>query len=287
MMDYQLFKQIIEKRLKEELPPIFSDYEIRTMPVKKVNEDKDAITLVPPKDTRVIAVPTLYMDEMYAHFRECEDLDAILRDMISIFVNYTGFNLPVAADFDFNDKTGRLAMNLISTELNEELLENVPHTEYLDMSIVYRFIISEDESGFGTVLLTNDLVQELSLDMEEVNQTAYENTKHLFPAVITRAFDNFYIMTNTHILNGATTVVYSEYLEELAEKIGSDYYVIPGSIHEIYAVPAHLHKVENLLKMLKEGNYGYAEKNEILSGSIYLYSREKKALEIAGTYSLK
>ena len=72
MMDYQLFKQVIEKRLKEELPPIFSDYEIKTMPVKKVNEDKDAITLVPPKSPRIIAVPTLYMDEMYEHFQECE-----------------------------------------------------------------------------------------------------------------------------------------------------------------------------------------------------------------------
>lgn len=284
-MDYQLFKQVIEKRLKEELPPIFSDYEIKTMPVKKVNEEKDAITLVPPKSPRIIAVPTLYMDEMYEQFRECEDMDAILCDMINIFVNYTGFDLPVAADFDFNDKTGRLVMNLISTEMNGELLESVPHTDYLDMAIVYRFIMSEDESGFGTVLLTNELLQDLHLDMDELHQLAYENTRRLFPAAITRAFDNFYIMTNEHILNGATTIACTEYLEELAEKVGSDYYIIPGSIHEIYAVPACLHKTENLLKMLREGNDGYAGRNEILSTSIYFYSCEKKALEIAGTYN--
>lgn len=286
MMDYQVFKQVIEQRLKEELPPIFSDYDVKTMPIKKVNENKDAITLRPPEGPRAIAVPTLYLDEMYEQFMICEDLDHVLNYIINIFVHFTGFDVSIDEDIDFGRKTDCLVMNLINTEMNKELLKTVPHRKYLDMSIVYRFIMSQDETGFGTVLLTNELLEDISEDMDELHDIAYDNTLRMFPAAITRAFDNFYIMTNEHILNGATSIACRESLCQLAEKIGSDYYIIPGSIHEIYAVPVHLHKVDNLLKMLKEGNTGYAEKNEILSGSIYRFFTEDGQLEIAGTYNL-
>jgi len=286
MMDYQLFKQVIVERLKEALPPIFADYTVKTMPVKKVNQEKDAITLMPPESPRVIAVPTLYMDDIYEGFRQCEDLDQVLNDVINIFIAYTGFELPENADFDFNSKTDCLVMNLINSDMNRELLESVPHTEYLDMSIVYRFIMSKDETGFGTILLTNELLEKIDCDLDELHRIAYENTKRLFPANITRAFCNFFIMTNEHILNGATTMVCSEYLEQLARKIGSDYYIIPGSIHEVYAVPVRLHQINHLLKMLKEGNHGCTENEEILSTSIYRYSCKKHQLEIAGTYHL-
>ena len=46
MMDYKLFKKIIEERILDYLPPIFADAEVKVNKVNKINEEKDALIVL-------------------------------------------------------------------------------------------------------------------------------------------------------------------------------------------------------------------------------------------------
>lgn len=284
MMDYQLFKQVVIERLVDSLPPVYSDYQPRISIVRKVNEEKEALTLLPCGADSPTVMPNIYMDDMYELFKQDEDLDDVMNLIINLILQFTGLSIPELNDLDFNNKLDSLVMNLINTDLNRELLENVPHTEVLDLSVIYRFIMCEEGNGFGTVVLNNDLMETLNISYEELQTLAYANTLRLFPAEIKEPFHNFYMMTNKHTVSGATTMIFKECTDILADKIQSDFFIIPGSIHEIYAVPAENHSLKTLIRSLEEGNRLYVSKNEILSQSIYFYDYEEREIYIAGSY---
>ena len=79
-------------------------------------------------------------------------------------------------------------------------------------------------------------------------------------------------------------MVCSECMDKLASRIGEDFFIIPGSIHEIYAVAAKGHSVKDLICMLEEGNRLYVAESEQLSKSIYKYDYATKEISIAGSY---
>ncbi len=284
MMEYEVFKKVIVERLMCSLPPLYADYEPHIRIVRKVNAEKEALTLHPPSADIPVAVPTIYLDDMYEIFSKNEDLDEIIKFIIDIIIRYTGFTSPELEDFNFGDKLDRLVINLVNTETNAELLNTVPHKNILDLSVIYRFIMCEEGDGFGTVVLTNELMEDIDMTIDELHETACRNTLRIFPLNISELFQGFYLMTNKHVIGGAATMVCRECTDQLAEKIGCDFFIIPSSIHEIYAVPAENHTVRNLIYLLEEGNRKYVDSSEMLSKSIYFYDFESREISIAGSY---
>ena len=67
-------------------------------------------------------------------------------------------------------------------------------------------------------------------------------------------------------------------LEQLAERIGGDYYMIPSSVHEFLLVPREREQDrEELKKMIAEVNRTELPPEEVLSEHLYLYcSRERE-----------
>lgn len=49
-----------------------------------------------------------------------------------------------------------------------------------------------------------------------------------------------YVISNNKGINGAVSMLYEDGLHELAEKLGSDLYIMPSSIHEVIAVSTDL-----------------------------------------------
>ena len=123
------------------------------------------------------------------------------------------------------------------------------------------------------------------MSREELDQAAYENTARLFPVEIFKLSDMLYVMTNESKLHGATTMMYREAVQMLAEKIGGDFYLIPSSIHEIMAVPKEKGNLQKLVSLLEEGNRVCTQDFEILSNSIYQYDQKQGTFQLAASYS--
>lgn len=284
MMDYEVFKQVIFERIKDFLPPVFNAYEVDITIVRKINQKKDALLLMPPKDNHIAAMPNIYLDEMYEEFQSKKDIEEVLRLIAAMIIHYTGSFKEEEVDLDFKSKKDSIVMNLINQERNRELLETVPHKDVMDLAIVYRIIMGQDDSGMATILVNRNIMKELELTEEELEELAYANTAKLFPIEIFRLSDLLYVMTNELKIHGATAMMYSQAVDVLAEKIGGNFFVIPSSIHEIMAVPEQESDAGTLVRMLEEGNRICSLEEEILSNTIYHYNRETKTFSMAASY---
>lgn len=70
-------------------------------------------------------------------------------------------------------------------------------------------------------------------------------------------------------------------MKQAGEIIGSDFYVLPSSIHETLLVPIGNMDVSGLLQMVKEVNEAEVELCDLLSDKVQYYDCEKGMLENA------
>lgn len=104
MMEYEVFKQVVEERIGEFLPPIFGACKVSVSTVRKVNQEKDALQVIPEHSEQITAIPNIYLDEMYETFKECQDLSEVMRMIAAMVIHYTGSFRPDKADLDFCSK---------------------------------------------------------------------------------------------------------------------------------------------------------------------------------------
>lgn len=281
MMDYELFKKLIAQRIKEFLPPVFHDYEVQLHAVPKVNGVKEAFCLLPPDRKSNVAVPTLYMDDIYADFAEDEDMDRVLATIAGIFLKWSGVEVPELADFTPQEHTDRIIACLVSTSRNEELLQHVPSLPFLDMSIIYRLAFSITEDGLNSAIITDDMIAGTDLTIEKIHQCAMENTPRLLPM---RLFEGpeegVYIVTNRIEIGGAAVMLCREEMQRLAQKIGGDFFIVPTSMHEFFAIAVDHSTPISLLRMLMDGNENITHLKDQLSDTIYRYSTEREEIAV-------
>ena len=283
MMGYQLFKDVIEARIREMLPPLYEECSITVKKMWKVNEEKDCLSVMPSGGKGVIAAcPNIYLDDYYEEFKECQDMDQILQKIAACIIQFTG-KLPCGeADFDLKNRRESVVMNIINREKNEELLKNVPHKEFLDLAVIYRIVMTQEEDGLNTILITYDIMKEMDVSEEDLEQIAMENTMRMFPATITSFSEHIYMMTSTIKINGATTMMYHEAIKNFSKKIGKNLFVVPSSIHEVMLIPEKSADLEFIKQTLEEGNRLYVTPKEYLSGNVYFYNRKKDTMDLAG-----
>ena len=90
-----------------------------------------------------------------------------------------------------------------------------------------------------------------------------------------------FVATNNKKVNGAGVILYEGLLKTFAKKIGSDFYILPSSIHEVIFVPANGDMdVRYLIQMVKEVNATEVSPSEVLSDNVYKYHADTDFVEI-------
>lgn len=281
MMSYSLFIGLVQERIKEYLPIWLKDYEVKIDKQHKINHECDFLTLVPTKDmSSAFVCPAIPLSEVYRVFGEYQNMEDMLHYIADIIVsNSVQFN-EQEIDFDLNNHMDKLVMNIINSEKNEELLKRVPHRDILDFSIIYRFILQKEGNGYGTVVLTHDIMEGIELSEEELFKLALVNTKRLFPVSIRNMGEMFFIITNKDNLQGASYMAHEDVLRELYEKVDGNYYIVPTSLHEFIAVGTKYISLPDARDMLERGLRDICDEGEFLSDKVYLYDGSKGMLRI-------
>ncbi|SCH11329.1 Uncharacterised protein [uncultured Clostridium sp.] len=195
-----------------------------------------------------------------------------------------------------------VVVELVNTEMNEELLKRVPYRKFNDLSVVYRWIYDVGSNGQSGILVTNELAKQYSMSETDLYENALKNTKRLFPIEIEsmREFterilgaiypsgmvsltqedmgpiDGMWILSNIVHINGATVLLYPEVLDEVVKLADSELLLLPSSRHEIIAVSVEAlkmtgQKTEEVEKMVHEINMEHVPLGEQLSNEVYLY----------------
>ena len=87
-MEYNTFKEVVSERICDYLPPVFNNYYPVIESVNKINEKKDALTLRTEDMDERMAMPVIYLDDMYDVFRASQDIDDLLECAAEIIVNF-------------------------------------------------------------------------------------------------------------------------------------------------------------------------------------------------------
>ena len=83
MMDYTMFKELVNDKFKDYLPDHMKNGEVKILQINKTNGTKDGLNVYQP-DSNV--APTLYVDDMYEHFKESQDFEGVLREAADRYV---------------------------------------------------------------------------------------------------------------------------------------------------------------------------------------------------------
>lgn len=90
---------------------------------------------------------------------------------------------------------------------------------------------------------------------------------------------DMYVLTNKKGINGASCLLYPNILSDLADKLNSDLYILPSSIHEIIIVEKdNSFQKEDLIRMVEDINLTQVPIEDVLSNNVYIYSREKDSI---------
>ena len=198
----------------------------------------------------------------------------------------------------FEDIKNRIVYRL--ARKNELMEKEVPYVEYLDMDIIFYWHLNDENYG----LIDNKIMKSLEdIDVNDLMLAAMENTPRILGVTISGIFsaineyledprlDNLivddycplYVMTNKIKYNGAATLLYTGLLNKVAEKFGTDLYIIPCSIHELILVkkePGMDVDLNYMKELVCNVNQTELKEEDILSNSLYYFSREKGEITI-------
>ncbi len=255
--------------------------------------------------------PTIYLEAFYNEYISGVNIDTIIECIMTLYNNSMD-KMDIKIDFfdDFMKVKNLIAYKVINYEQNVKLLETLPHKRILDLAVVFYCIIKDESIGNATVLIHNSHLSTWNITLDELYKVALDNTPKLLECRITRMSDiimelfnesdikadedeilhiinnedepcDMYVMTNADKINGAACMFYDDKLSDFADKMDSDVYILPSSIHEVILIPAISQINKNQLEnMVREVNIDGVAPEEILSDNVYVYSRADRMITL-------
>lgn len=235
-MNYSEFKQELKEGLTDKLKHDYDSVSVIPRKAKKVNQELDSFMILTNGKKMF---PTIYPEHAYDRYQEIyddiyrkglpDDPMEIVIDETYDFIKESIERTPEALSIDNIDPAklpNNVTLKLINTEQNKELLENVPHREFEDLSIIYSWTIGMKGEGIYSTIVTNDMAEGIGFNEEELYQRACENTKRLFPAEIRSMKDVIADMMFNEVMESMSEdilkTIGGENMEEFQESIMED-----------------------------------------------------------------
>ena len=306
MMNYEIFKEVVAEKFMDYMPEQYQGMRLRVEPVNKVNKVLDGITLVGSGAGRSVS-PTLYINHMYEHYLETENLQEVLQSAARR-MNMAFKEMPEVGDVNLEGAKDNIVFQVINTLQNEDMLRDMPHREFQDLSIIYRWVVKVDENGIQSSAIRNNLAEQLGMNEEQLFKCAVENTRRIFPPTVKSMNDviremfisdgmpaevadmmigempedkMMWVISNDRGINGAGSMLYEDNLHKLAMKLETDLYILPSSVHECIAVSTNVGDPYELAEMVSEINMGQVALEDRLSNQVYHYDKDARRLTLA------
>ena len=290
-MTYQNFLSEVTSLLSERFD---NETTITIQTIKKNNGiSYDGLII---REGNINIAPTIYLNTFYNEYCAGKSLDDIVCSIFELYhMHKCEANFDASFFLDYNHIKDKIVLKLINTEMNNELLKDVPSLDYLDLSVVFCLCLSIKNDEVTTILLHNEHIKNWNVSLNELYDVALHNTPKLLSSNIINMADfmletldlssidinieeimlnPMYILTNKVKLNGASCILYEDLLKNFATTVNSDLYIIPSSIHEVLILPSsNIHCVDDLNKIIEMVNSTELKKEDILSNHAYIYSR--------------
>ncbi|MDD3138690.1 MAG: DUF5688 family protein [Lachnospiraceae bacterium] len=312
MLNIEEFQDYTKRVIKNFLPEELAGATVRISDVTKNNGLVLHGITVQPEGSNI--APNIYLD---GYFKEYED-GAKMEEVLVKIARVAAEHLDAPSEFgdiahtftNFKNVKDRIIMVVVNTEKNREMLEGMPHQNREDLSLIYKVALGNNADGMATVTIKNEHMREWGVTPEEIHELAMENTKELLPVTVQSMNEimremfgrdgmpdemammmfeempmnqQMYVISNESKINGAASMFYEDALSGLAEKVGTDLYILPSSVHEVIAVSTDMGEPECLAQMVQEVNGGQVSAEEQLSDHVYRFDANSRTIFLADT----
>ena len=313
-MDFEEFRERLMEDLKDSLQDrTGKEYTADANHVKKLqNADYDGIVIRPEGEQVGV---NLDAQMLFAAYESGKSYDEVVEQATNIvaegFENQPSFSVEDFSNYDVMKE--KLAIQVVSTERNTEMLEKIPHKEVEDMSMVCRFVVGNNENEMGTVLVTNQMLESYGITEEQLFNDAAKYAPELRPSEIKGMADvlaemmgvdvselgetmgmpespelPMYVASTHDKMNGAGIIGYPGFMDMASEKVGGDFFLLPSSVHEVLLIPDDgKTDYRNLESMVREVNATQVELKDQLSDNVYHYDSKEKVFELAEKFDAR
>ena len=300
---------------------------VRTETIKKLGGEYQVTVETKNKNNKAVytglhisrkgmeAEPLVYLDD---YFKQYQNGNMTVSEAVECVVRASrkkGPSVEIRQFLEYENVKDSIVYRLINTEMNRELLDDLPHMEFLDLSVVFCCLVMEEEDNPAFIWIHNIHMKLWDVTVEELYRAASENTQRLekpelmnieeilYDVLPEKGFSlnendrsmeektagnndaastvPVYVLSSRKRLQGAACMLYPDLLRKIADRMDSSYYIIPSSIHELLLIPAAGFADRDELKaMICEINDTHVAPEERLSYSLYGYDRKENKVEI-------
>ena len=236
--------------------------------------------------------PTVYLDGFYNELMNGKSFDSLVKELCELIEKYkVEGREDLSYLLEWEEVRSKICFKLISAELNEEKLRNMPHRMICDMAMVY-YIDLRFNGIDGTVQITDAFVEKWETTEDQLYEAAMDNTPRMhkaqvmdlsnflhdrgMPEEITGQVLPMVVVNNEEMINVAGVIMYRNFLEDMFKKIGGNFYLIPASVHEMILVPKFEGMGTDYLNyMVREVNRSCLDAQDVLSDKVYEFDGEK------------
>ena len=163
---------------------------------------------------------------------------------------------------------------------------------FMDMTISF-YVRIDDESTITLKKSHTDLSPEELINFAKINAVTnykfrgmFETLREMQPNMADllpgTEDEQTWILSSKNGVFGATAIIDDKILAEIANKLGSNLYILPSSIHECLILKSDFTSDPKALReMVKSVNETKVAPNDYLSDSVFLYIKDKSHLQFA------
>lgn len=306
-MDYQEFLDQVCQQVRDYLPPSFQTAEISINKVVKNNDlTLDGLVIHREGDT---VVPQIYLNRYFELYENGVGVPEILMDICAKYFHYAAPQFQDMPEniLDYEQVKNRITIQLVNKHTNSNLLKELPcmDIDNTDLTAIFKIALDSSEYDSAMIRVTNDLMKRWGAELESVYQNALSNTQREYPAQIQKmslivagimfggetpwenvkdcemeAYEQ-YVLTNQARTYGAGVLLYPEVLQQIADNTGSNFFILPSSIHEIILLKDTGEMSAEELQAIVIGTNAEAVPNEEqLSDEVYYYDGKAHAFSM-------
>lgn len=301
-MSFEKFKETVLEGIRKKADGMLK---IRVKNVTKNNGIK--LTGITAEVEGCSCAPCVYLDGFYEGYVDgrmglSDTVDEIYRLLMKHLEEMRGID--ISEFLNWENVKGNIHAKLVNAEKNKEMLENIPHRQFLDMAVVYYVVIGGlAAEGTGTCLIRNEhmemwgqnegnLYMTAISNMRSDGEPCFDSMETVIKSIIPEDAGfwrdreqpsgiGMYVLTNCHKCYGASEILDKRTLRTIADKIGDGFIILPSSIHEVIVLePDEEAEYEQLADMVKEVNTTQVDLEERLSDHVYVYSRSEEVLKV-------
>ena len=298
-MDFKEFVNKLEQDLKDAMADISPGATVDVRSMEKLQEGSYTGITISPAGGNVGM--NLNANQLFDQMQDGQSYEGVLA--VAVSTAERGLHDMPAVDvselMNYEAAKKYLCFDVVGSDRNADMLEKVPHTDKENISMVYRLQLDSTENGAATVLITNAMMEQFGVTMEQLHADAMENAQEIRPAdfrtmaavmaemmgmpeeMMADMAPPMYVATNQDKVQGAAVMFYPDFMDQAAKELGGDIFILPSSVHEVLILPDDGNmNAQELKEMVTSINASEVSPEDRLTDSVYHYDAQERIFEL-------